>query len=123
MHLGSRVHLENNRRNTMDNQHRKIAGYRELSQPEIDLMNEIKALGLVIEDVIIKVGKHIDSQVAAVEAACNPATATSESVEKAQAEIERLEDATPSRFQAAAKADFQTALMLLTRAVAQPTFF
>jgi hypothetical protein len=29
----------------MDNQHRKIAGYRELDQVEIDLMNEIKAKG------------------------------------------------------------------------------
>ena len=28
----------------MENQHRKIAGYRELSQTEIDLMNEGKAL-------------------------------------------------------------------------------
>lgn len=28
----------------MDNQHRKIAGYRELSQNEIDLMNEAKAI-------------------------------------------------------------------------------
>lgn len=26
----------------MDNQHRKIVGYRELSQEEIDLMNEVK---------------------------------------------------------------------------------
>lgn len=29
----------------MENQHRKIAGYRELSQTEIDLMNDIKAAG------------------------------------------------------------------------------
>lgn len=29
----------------MENQHRKIAGYRELSQTEIDLMNRIKAKG------------------------------------------------------------------------------
>lgn len=29
----------------MDNQHRKIAGYRELTQAEIDLMNRIKAKG------------------------------------------------------------------------------
>ena len=29
----------------MDNQHRKIKGYRELSQEEIDLMNRIKAKG------------------------------------------------------------------------------
>lgn len=27
----------------MENQHRKITGYRELTQGEIDLMNEIKA--------------------------------------------------------------------------------
>ena len=29
----------------MENQHRKIKGYRELSQAEIDLMNEIKTKG------------------------------------------------------------------------------
>ena len=38
----------------MDNQHRKISGYRELSQEEIDLMNEIKALGPEIEAVITR---------------------------------------------------------------------
>lgn len=29
----------------MDNQHKKIKGYRDLSQAEIDLMNEVKAIG------------------------------------------------------------------------------
>lgn len=29
----------------MDNQHRKIKGYRDLSQAEIDAMNQIKAKG------------------------------------------------------------------------------
>lgn len=29
----------------MENQHRKIKGYRELSQEEINLMNKIKAMG------------------------------------------------------------------------------
>lgn len=29
----------------MENQHRKISGYRELNQEEIDLMNQIKAKG------------------------------------------------------------------------------
>lgn len=38
----------------MDNQHRRISGYRELSQGEIDLMNEIKALGPQIESVVEK---------------------------------------------------------------------
>lgn len=30
----------------MENQHRQINGYRELSQTEIDLMNAIKAIGV-----------------------------------------------------------------------------
>ena len=29
----------------MENQHRKISGYRELTQEEVDLMNRIKAAG------------------------------------------------------------------------------
>jgi hypothetical protein len=36
----------------MENQHRKISGYRELDQDEIDAMNAIKALGPKIEEVI-----------------------------------------------------------------------
>jgi hypothetical protein len=33
----------------MDNQHRLIKGYRELSQEEIDLMNDIKQVGQTLE--------------------------------------------------------------------------
>ena len=36
----------------MDNQHRKIKGYRELSQTEIDLMNKVKAQGLVLDELV-----------------------------------------------------------------------
>lgn len=38
----------------MENQHRKITGYRELSQAEIDLMNEIKAKGAELGDLVEK---------------------------------------------------------------------
>lgn len=38
----------------MDNQHRKIKGYRELSQDEIDLMNEVKEKGEELEKLITK---------------------------------------------------------------------
>jgi hypothetical protein len=38
----------------MDNQHRKISGYRELSQAEIDLMNEIKAIGPKLNELVEK---------------------------------------------------------------------
>ncbi len=35
----------------MENQHRKISGYRELSQEEIDLMNKVKAMGPLLEEL------------------------------------------------------------------------
>lgn len=38
----------------MDNQHRQIKGYRELSQAEIDLMNEIKTKGVELGDLVAK---------------------------------------------------------------------
>lgn len=107
----------------MENQHRKIFGYRELGQVEIDLMNEIKALGPVIEAVVIKVGKHLDGQLATLQNTVRDPKITDEAMAKVEEEVERIEAATPERFKAAAKTDFQTALMLLTRAVAQPTFF
>jgi hypothetical protein len=113
----------------MENQHRKISGYRELNQQEIDLMNEIKALGPQIEAVIVKVQKHIsDQEDHAMGRVLDPELNRKVSLgipddAESVALRDRLVDATPARFAAASKTDFQTALMLLTRAVAQPTFF
>lgn len=36
----------------MENQHKKITGYRDLSQQEIDLMNGLKALGNQIGEML-----------------------------------------------------------------------
>lgn len=36
----------------MDNQHRQIKGYRELSQNEIDLMNQIKQKGAELDQLV-----------------------------------------------------------------------
>ena len=38
----------------MENQHRQIKGYRELSQTEIDAMNEIKAKGAELGELVEK---------------------------------------------------------------------
>lgn len=38
----------------MDNQHRQIKGYRELSQAEIDLMNDIKTKGAELGELVAK---------------------------------------------------------------------
>ncbi len=91
----------------MENQHRKISGYRELSQGEIDLMNEIKALGPQIEAVVQKVQEHLTEQ-------------------DTYADLEestRLMRADPSRWASTAETQLQLGLMALTRAIAQPTFF
>lgn len=93
----------------MENQHRKISGYRELTQEEIDLMNEIKALGPQIEIVVNKVRDHIRNQ--------------RDNAQPDSIEDERLDAATPEHFHELSKFTLQTGLMYLTRAVAQPTFF
>lgn len=74
----------------MENQHRQIKGYRELSQEEIDLMNEIKQKGAELGELVAKLreSKSLDQRWVSIGAT-----------------------------------DFQTGLMALTRAVAQPTFF
>lgn len=38
----------------MENQHRQIKGYRELTQVEIDLMNEIKTKGVELGELVNK---------------------------------------------------------------------
>lgn len=95
----------------MENQHRKISGYRELSQEEIDLMNEIKAFGPQLEALLQKVEEHTHRQI-------DVANDANDGDEWA-----RLDAATPRRWLAIARTDLQTGLMALTRAVAQPTFF
>jgi hypothetical protein len=42
----------------MDNQHKQIKGYRDLSQAEIDLMNEVKAKGTELGDLVQKLCEH-----------------------------------------------------------------
>ncbi len=36
----------------MDNQHKKISGYRDLTQAEIDSMNEVKAVGVQLGELV-----------------------------------------------------------------------
>ena len=42
----------------MDNQHKKITGYRDLSQEEIDAMNKSKALASQVGDFIQELEKN-----------------------------------------------------------------
>ena len=99
----------------MENQHRKISGYRELSQGEIDLMNRIKAFGPQLEALVQDINAHIAGQ---LEAAHGAALGEAD-----VDECRRLSNAEPTRWSEVGRTDLQTGLMALTRAVAQPTFF
>lgn len=102
----------------MENQHRKIVGYRELSQEDIDLMNRIKAAGRELlalhDEVADRCRKQIDEAVMACFVGKSPDSAEAQ-------ENARLIQASPLRWAAIAKTDLQTGVMALVRAVAQPT--
>lgn len=83
----------------MKDQHTKIKGYRDLSQEEIDLMNEIKEKGVDLERLIAKV------------------------LEGADGTRGQDDSAEPYRWASIAKTHLQQGLMALTRAVDKPDFF
>jgi len=87
----------------MENQHRKIKGYRDLSQEEIDLMNEIKTKGVELGELVAKVE--------AVNAAASEAGDTAPY------------DSEAYRWCSISKTHLQQGLMALTRAVAKPELF
>ncbi|WP_339869033.1 DUF7681 family protein [Pseudohongiella nitratireducens] len=89
----------------MENQHRKIKGYRELTQEEIDLMNEIKSKGAELEQLLLK---------------CR-AVDVAEGKTGDHVHDDMLNDAT--RWRAITNTHFQQGLMALTRSVAKPDFY
>lgn len=85
----------------MDNQHRRIKGYRELSPAEISLMNAIKELGVYLEETLNAVDRFIT----------------------ADNEEHGTPDAESRRWLEIARTQLQQGLMAATRAVARPKFF
>lgn len=86
----------------MENQHRKISGYRELTQEEIDLMNEAKALEAECLALHRKIGERLGDQ------ALDPS------------DHKRLEASQGRRWHAIARTDIETGFMALVRSIAQP---
>ncbi|HEN9526050.1 TPA: DUF7681 family protein [Acinetobacter baumannii] len=95
----------------MENQKTPIKGYRDLSQPEIDLINEIKAHGEALEVLTQKVRDHVGNQYQ---------TAFDNND---QEEDKRLTQAQPDRWLNIGITNLQQGLMALTRTVAQSTNF
>lgn len=98
----------------MENQHRKIKGYRELNQQEIDLMNNIKTKGselLALHGQLVEMLQHDGDE---------KRRAALKSAPDAHEELNRFMNAEPIRWAAIGKTDIQTGIMALVRAVAQP---
>ena len=79
----------------MENQHRKIKGYRELSQDEIDMINEIKENGISLDGIIERLNSYVDANQVSVD----------------------------KRWLSIGKTHLQQGLMALTRAIAKPEFY
>lgn len=94
----------------MENQDQKIKGYRDLSQEEIDLMNEIKTQGEALKALVGKIDYRLLGQ----------AKDAHDGDDQLQQHLWNTE---PNRWSSIAKTHLQQGLMALTRAVAQPTTF
>ena len=103
----------------MENQHRKITGYRELSQEEVDLMNRIKASGAELLALQAELLNKLSEDKINIYNAIDKAP-YAEKFAAANAELARFEQAEPLRWAAIGKTDIQTGIMALVRAVAQP---
>lgn len=87
----------------MDNQHRKISGYRELTQKEIDLMNEAKQL----EARCLELHERIRETVLEGQIIGSP-------------EAYRTDESNARRWHAIARTDIETGFMALVRSIAKP---
>lgn len=101
----------------MENQHKLIKGFRDLTQVEIDLMNRIKEHGKELGELVDAVRLYTAQQQLQADRAM-----TAQSF-GCQAELNRLASADPARWVEVGATNLQQGLMALTRAVAQPTFF
>lgn len=116
----------------MENQHRKIKGYRELSQEEIDLMNRIKIKGAELLALANELAGRLDTDEETKRLAARRSVEGHKSVadvpynEHSGAtdechEYRRFYAAEPRLWAAIGKTDIQKGIMALVRAVAQPS--
>lgn len=108
----------------MDNQHRKIKGYGELSEEEIALMNRIKAHGPELERLVLDIDAYLTKQALnAMSSDDLEAMSTGGLAVGDEAETTRIDRACPCLWLDEGKISLQKGLMFLTRAIAQPSFF
>lgn len=102
----------------MKDQHKLIKGYRDLSQEEIDLMNEIKALAEQVGELTHKVWLKTCENTRTMHSSAFDEVSGSDIY---RADIQACRDA--EDWVIFAKKDLQLGFMQLTRAVAKPSTF
>ncbi|WP_136419933.1 hypothetical protein [Herbaspirillum sp. ST 5-3] len=100
----------------MDNQHKLIKGYRDLSAEEIALMNEIKAKGEELRALVGKIGQLIEKPLPEI------TEGTGELVAGLAVSVEYEAD-DPMYWLRYAESSFRCGVMYAVRAVAQPTSY
>lgn len=106
----------------IDNQHKHIKAYRDLTKEDIALMNELKEAGENLLAVLEKAKAHVAAQQQAAIDAHNGANGQAPSPAPLEecAELVRINKAEPFRWAAIAKTDIQTGVMAAVRVIAQP---
>lgn len=107
----------------IDNQHKHIEGYRNLTKEDIALMNELKEAGENLLSVLEKAKAHVSAnQQAAVDAhnATNGIGDPHPAPLEECAELVRINKAEPFRWAAIAKTHIQEGVTAAVRVVAQP---
>lgn len=93
----------------MDNQHKKITGYRDLSQEEIDLMNEVKEHAEATRHLVHRIEMVLIKQ----------------SQERTESQVEPPHSVVtePLHWMKEGRTDLQKGYMSPVRSIAQPTSF
>lgn len=99
-----------------------ITGYRNLSQDEIALINDLKQLGEVMNSHLGVVRIHLDAQLMKAKDLANT-SADPDATARAKMELARIQVAEAGRWLAIARTHLQEGQMAMVRAVAQPGGF
>lgn len=89
----------------MDNQHKHIKGYRDLSAEEIDMMNKFKEIAVTVGDACLELREHVHKAM--------PFDTIEQRAERDEAK----------RWLEEGEMEAQKAFMCLIRAIARPTTF
>lgn len=107
----------------MDNQHKHIKGYRDLSQADIDLMNCIEAHAEETRVLVLAVREAVMPAIEALPATTPAPGEVAQPVEMVEGAIYGGHDLGPFRWVCLADDHLQQGYMALTRAVARPTTY